>query len=170
MALPRQRDMNKTRISLLVVLLLTLAACGSEGGSPASGGGIPGESPTSDPDTPVTSDPSQRVDVPDASPSYTVPQPGQVDVRPIAWDSYNVGSDGNIYISYWSGVEPCYVLDRVEVDYAPKKVTVTLFEGHTETEEDVACIEIAVLKTTVITPDEPVGERRVVDGAHKAQG
>ncbi|MFP5299047.1 MAG: hypothetical protein ACLGHL_08680 [Actinomycetota bacterium] len=143
-------------------LLVFLAACG--GGSDPAGR----SAPPSDPDAPVSSVPSQRADVPSASPSYTVPEPGQADVRPIAWDSYNVGSDGNIYISYWSGVEPCYVLDRVEVDYGLKTVTVTLFEGHTETAEDVACIEIAVLKTTVIEPEEPVGDRPVVDGAHKA--
>lgn len=154
----------RVRVLLTALFLVTVAACGGQGPDPGARTTLP----TSDPEQPVTSVPSQRADVPSASPSYTVPQPGQADVRPIAWDSYNIGSDGNIYISYWSGVEPCYVLDRVDVDYGRKKITVTLFEGHTESDEDVACIEIAVLKTTVIEPAEPVGERLVVDGVHKA--
>jgi hypothetical protein len=51
------------------------------------------------------------------------------------------------------------------VDSGPGAVTVTLFEGHDASAGDVACIEIALLKKVVVQLDEPVGDRRVVDGA-----
>lgn len=150
-------------ISLVATLAFFVACGSSEGIDPGANGGP-------DPDTPVTSgpgdDPSQPA--PDPTPSYTEPQPGQLDVRPIAWESYNIGSDDRLYVSYWSGVEPCYVLDRVEVEYLPKKVFITLFEGHSPADEDTACIEIAMLKTTIVELDEPLGDRKVLDGAPKA--
>ncbi len=70
-----------------------------------------------------------------------------------------------VKLFWWSGVEPCNVLDRVEVEYTDEAVTMTLFEGHTETEEDVACIEIAMKKATIVELDEPLGDREIVDGA-----
>ena len=40
------------------------------------------------------------------------------------------GDDGRtVTIDFWSGVEPCYVLDHVDVGYATDEVTITLFEG-----------------------------------------
>ena len=94
------------------------------------------------------------------------PTPGMSDLYPRAFDKAVVGNDGRtLTIFFWSGVEPCYVLDHVDVDYGPNAITVTLFEGHDASAGDVACIEIAVLKKVVVQLDEPVGDRRVVDGA-----
>ena len=75
-------------------------------------------------------------------------------------------ADGtSVAIDFWSGVEPCAVLGRVDVDYGPNAVTITLLEGHLDVGEDVVCIEIAVLKQTVVQLDEPLGDREIVDGA-----
>ena len=94
------------------------------------------------------------------------PTPGMSDLYPHAFDKAVVGDDDRtLTIFFWSGVEPCYVLDHVDVDYGPGAITVTLFEGHDASAGDVACIEIALLKKVVVQLDEPVGDRRVVDGA-----
>ena len=110
-------------------------------------------------DNPVVTDPydgAQKVE----------PTPGMSDLYPRAFDKAVVGDDGRtLTIFFWSGVEPCYVLDHVDVDYGPGAITVTLFEGHDASAGDVACIEIALLKKVVVQLDEPVGDRRVVDGA-----
>jgi hypothetical protein len=95
-----------------------------------------------------------------------VPTPGMAGVRPHAFDHAVVGDDGTtVTIFFWSGVEPCYVLDHVDVSFGAKAVTITLFEGHDPNAGDVACIEIALLKKVVVELDEPVGDREIVDGA-----
>ncbi len=110
-------------------------------------------------DDPVVTDPSQGA-------QKVEPTPGMSDVYPRAFDKAVVGDDGRtLTIFFWSGVEPCYVLDHVDVDYGPGAITVTLFEGHDASAGDVACIEIALLKKVVVQLDEPVGDRRIVDGA-----
>ena len=86
-------------------------------------------------------------------------------VNPTAFDKAVVGKDGKtLTIFFWSGVEPCYVLDHVDVDEGRDAVTVTLFQGHDANADDVACIDIALLKKVVVQLDEPVGDRSIVDG------
>ncbi len=94
------------------------------------------------------------------------PTPGMSGVNPTAFDEAVVGKDGTtLTIFFWSGVEPCYVLDHVDVDSGPGAITVTLFQGHDASAGDVACIDIALLKKVVVQLDEPAGDRRIVDGA-----
>jgi hypothetical protein len=93
------------------------------------------------------------------------PRPGMSGVNPTAFDKVVVGDDGRtLTIFFWSGVEPCYVLDHVDVDYGADAITVTLFQGHDASAGDAVCIEIALLKKVVVQLDEPVGDRRIVDG------
>ncbi|MBA3737423.1 MAG: hypothetical protein H0W97_02535 [Actinobacteria bacterium] len=110
-------------------------------------------------DEPVVTDPydgAQKVE----------PTPGMAGVNPTALDKVVVGDDDRtLTIFFWSGVEPCYVLDHVEVDAGRDAITVTLFQGHDASAGDVACIEIALLKKVIVQLDEPVGDRRIVDGA-----
>lgn len=161
-----------------------------EGLESASGG--PGSDGCNDMiDDPVAVDPGdcgQKVSGtgPDASVSYTPcpgdedpkitdpydgaqkvePTPGMSGVSPRIFDkAVGGGGDQTVTIFFWSGVEPCYVLDHVDVDEGPGAITVTLFEGHDASAGDVACIEIALLKKVVVQLDEPVGARRIVDGA-----
>ncbi len=94
------------------------------------------------------------------------PTPGMSGVNPTAFDKAVAGKDGKtLTIFFWSGVEPCYVLDHVDVDEGRDAVTVTLFQGHDAKADDVACIDIALLKKVVVQLDESVGDKNIVDGA-----
>lgn len=99
-------------------------------------------------------------------PQVVEPRPGMVNVHPAGFDTATIGDDGRtLTITFWSGVEPCYVLDHVDVAYGDDAVTVTLFQGSDPNGGDVACIEIAVLKQVTITLDQPLAGRTIVDGA-----
>ena len=121
----------------------------------------------SDPDEPVGG-PTGGGDGPAAepTPSPVTPQPGMSDVRARPWEDVEVGSDDRtLTVAFWSGIEPCYVLDRVEVVEASETVTVTLFEGHDPADRDTACIEIGVYKSVTVKLSSPLDGRRIVDGA-----
>jgi hypothetical protein len=152
---------SKLIASLMLTAVLTVA-CGE--------GTTPGASPSAsaDPDDPVSSTPGGGGN-PNPSPSYTQPKPGQENVHAIGWDSYSADKKGRLFISFYSGVEPCYVLDHIDVIERDEKVTITLWEGNAPDSEDVACIEIAELKTTIIQLEEPLGQRKLLDGAAKHQ-
>jgi hypothetical protein len=103
---------------------------------------------------------------PDAGAQLVEPTPGMADARPHAFDHVVVAGDGrSVSVFFWSGVEPCYQLDHVDVAYGAETITITLFEGHDASAGDVACIEIALVKEVVVSLDEPVGGREIVDGA-----
>jgi hypothetical protein len=119
-----------------------------------------------DPDSPVSSGPITGRPPDDGSPQVVEPRSGMVDVFPRPYDTAAPDDDGTrVTIDFWSGVEPCTVLDRVDVRYDSRTVTITLFEGRDPNAGDVACIEIAVQKRVVVRLDEPLGDRRIVDGA-----
>ena len=116
--------------------------------------------------TPCPGDEPPVVTDPDDGAQLVEPTPGMADVRSHIFDHFVVSDDGlSVTVFFWSGVEPCYVLDHVDVDEGPGTVTITLFEGHDTSAGDVACIDIALLKKVVVQLDEPVGDRTVVDGA-----
>ncbi|HEV8564592.1 MAG TPA: hypothetical protein VGR41_06730 [Actinomycetota bacterium] len=99
-------------------------------------------------------------------PQIVVPRSGMDNVRARPFDTATVGDDGRtVTIDFVSGIEPCTVLDHVKVRYGSKIVTLTLFEGNDPSAGDVACIEIGVFKRVIITLDEPLGDRTIVDGA-----
>jgi diguanylate cyclase (GGDEF)-like protein/PAS domain S-box-containing protein len=131
----------KPRVLVLALTLLVVAC----GGSGSDRGAQP-----EDPDRPVAHTPDPFVSEPGSSPTLVEPQPGQVDVRPIPWEKAEPRGPRRVEIRFVSGVEPCNVLDHIDVDYLEKEVEITLFEGHAESEEDVACIEIAVEKRTIV--------------------
>ena len=116
--------------------------------------------------TPCPGDEPPAVTDPDQGAQLVEPTPGMADVRSHIFDHVVVNDDGSsVTVFFWSGVEPCYVLDHVDVDEGPDAVTITLFEGHDTSGGDVACIDIALLKKVVVQLDAPVGDRRIVDGA-----
>lgn len=166
-------------VSLGVLLVITVAAATADGSPPPTaseqpaisdpaggtmpaGGGAMGMCAPGYPDcVDVIVDPSGLGD-----PQIVEPRPGMTNVYPRIYDTARIGDDGTtVTIDFWSGVEPCYVLDHVDVAYGADEVTVTLFEGSDPTGGDVACIEIGVSKRVVITLDEPLGDRALVDGA-----
>jgi hypothetical protein len=86
-----------------------------------------------------------------------------VHARP--FDDATIGDDDvTVTIDFVSGVEPCSVLDHVGVSYGADAVTITLFEGYDPAAGGVACIDIGVFKRVVITLDQPLGDRTIVDG------
>lgn len=94
------------------------------------------------------------------------PTPGMANLHPIGFDKVVVGDDDRtLTIFFWSGVEPCYVLDHVDVAETPDTITITLFQGNDPSAGDVACIEIAELKKVVVQLDAPVAGRAIEDGA-----
>jgi len=114
--------------------------------------GDPGGGPGGDPGT--------------GKPQIVEPTPGMDNVRPTAFDTATIGDDDTtLTILFWSGVEPCYVLDHVAVTYGADAVTVTLFQGSDPNAGDVACIDIALQKQVTVTLDEPLAGRAIVDGA-----
>ena len=123
-----------------------------------------------DPDSPVDyavcpddQDPAPWGDPSTAQP--VEPTPGMAGVRARPFDRAMLNDDGTVTILFTSGVEPCAVLDHVTVDEGDTAVTITLYEGHDPDAGDVACIEIAVLKSVTITLDPPLDGRSIVDGA-----
>jgi hypothetical protein len=159
--------MKTPRLALITGLLLatTLGAC-SAGAAPSptpAASTTPQPSPTAAPPTQVPGgigsdgpntgigggggvnpDPGQA--------NFVVPRPGTRDPHPVSIQSLQAQVDGRrvIVIATWtSGVEPCYQLDTAAVKRDANSFTVALTEGHGGA-EDVACIEIAMEKSTRI--------------------
>jgi len=99
------------------------------------------------------------------APNLVEPRPGMDNVAPVDWDNAAVENDQTVTLSWWSGVEPCNVLDRVEVEYTDEAVIITVFEGSEPSDEGHMCIEIAERRGTVVELDEPLGARSLKDGA-----
>ena len=151
------------RLLLPGLSALILAACTAAGGgglatgSPAtsppastSPGGAgsepnPGTGGTTSP--PASGEPSAPAPVA----TIVVPKPGRLDVHPVGATAIEARVDGRhvtVKLTWWSGVEPCNVLDSVGVETAGSHVRLTIREGADR--RDVACIEIAMLKATVV--------------------
>jgi hypothetical protein len=150
---------------------------GSEPGSSGDGAPPPAGAPSpgcgqdvvsgSGPDGVVSNAPCQPAGPPtEPRPQIVVPRPGMSGVTPIAFSSATVRPDDRtIDVRFWSGVEPCSVLDHVDVAYGSDTVTITLFQGSDPTAGMVACPDIAMLKQVTVTLDQDLGGRRIVDGA-----
>lgn len=186
MRIPTKAMVSGTLAIAAIVVAATISLAGGGGSNPvpaSPGNGAAPSDPTGSngglamciaptgptgPETPVCNDvitvPGD--DVPDPGPQVVEPRPGMARVYPRIFDTATVGDDGRtVSIDFVSGVEPCYVLDRVDVAYGADTVTITLFEGNDPDHPDVACIEIGVFKRVVITLDEPLAGRTIVDGA-----
>ena len=123
------------------------------------------------PDASVSFTPCPGDEEPAPSDPYTGAEPveprsGMDGVAPIPFDKVVVGADDRtLTVYFWSGVEPCYVLDHVDVDENAGAITITLFQGHDPSAVSAVCIEIAVLKKVEVHVDAPVAGRRIADGA-----
>jgi hypothetical protein len=124
------------------------------GGEP--GGGEPGFPGTGDPLTDPLTDPA--TDDPATAP---------VDPMAVVIDSYYLHDDGRrMSVSYTIGVPECYgTIAEPKVKETDSSVTITLTRIPPENLGDVACIEIALLKTVDIRLDAPLGDRVVLDGS-----
>jgi hypothetical protein len=145
-----------------IIAGLALGACGDPAPSAIEPGGATA-SPS--PDEPVSSTPG-NVRPGAGKRTLLTPRPGMADLHPMSWDKAKVSGNGRtVRLNFYIGVAPCYVLDHVDVDYGPKTVTITLFQGHDPSDENSVCIDIAMAAATIVHLDEPLGDRRIVDGA-----
>jgi hypothetical protein len=154
------------RAAAAVALAVLLAACGGSGPDapvsapdpvpPPGAGGTP-------PDAAV----APGAGAPGGDPQIVVPRSGMADVRPRPWEwaTPREGDERVVDITFWSGVEPCAVLERVDVDERDDAVVVTLFEGRDPGSARVPCPDLAVQKQVSVELSEPLGARQVLDGA-----
>lgn len=154
--------MNLRPVVVAMTIALVSVACGGAG--PEFGGEPPVEAmPEPDRAVPVLPDGAEPGQPPEEA-QLVEPTPGMEGVHPVEWDAASM--DGTtVEVSWWSGVAPCTVLDRVEVEETEDVVTITLFEGSEPSDEEVGCIMIAQRKRTIVELSEPVGTRDLVDGA-----
>ena len=118
------------------------------------------------PDASVGFTPCPDDEPPVIHPQVVEPTPGMADVHARLFDTATVRDDGRtVNVDFTSGVEPCAVLDHVDVSYGADAVTITLFEGHDPSAGEVACIAIGVFKRTIVTLDQPLDGRAIIDGA-----
>jgi hypothetical protein len=114
-------------------------------------------------DEPISSPPDAVV--PGGGDALVVPKPGQLDVHPIAADSFAAQVDGRhviLTITYTSGVEPCSVLDTIIVERGQGSYAITLREGHGPGEQ--VCIMIAkVMRTQVDLGEIDPGTYTITD-------
>lgn len=154
-------------LALALAAGLTVGACSSAGAPPASDpppstqppaasepGGGNGGGTGGDPGTGIGSDLPIRqppIDPGAGQPTLVVPRPGQRDLRPVSPMTLQASVDGRrvlVKVIWYSGVEPCNVLDSVKVERSGTDIAITPFEGTGDA--NAMCIEIAVLKATIV--------------------
>jgi hypothetical protein len=146
--------MRRPATPLLVVGLL-LAACAYQ----PFVGGDPNARPSSDPESPVATAPGSPGPAPSgASPIRETPNPDVVDPYTPAIDHFAIGVDGRtVVVVYWGGTQACFGLQRVEVTTDPDGVNVlTVYEGTLPEAVGQACTMEAVLKSALVTLDQPI--------------
>ena len=164
------------RLAGPLALVLLVAACTGAAGSsgspaPSSPPATAAPSPSADP--PATVDPNEPVgtDVPPGGGGggngpLIVPKPGQLEPRPVRMDELKAAVTGRnlvVTATWTSGVEPCYVLDRIVVEKGADSFTITLLEGRGL--GDPICIEIAQTKQTQVDLGEVApGTYTITDG------
>jgi hypothetical protein len=136
--------------------------------NPAPGAQTPGSAPGSAP--PVVSTQAPNPLQPPADPfqpqsKLVEPRPGMDNVHQTGWERVEILGPNRVRVHFVSGVEPCSVLDHVDVEYRPAEIVITLFEGSDPAARDAACIMIAVYKAVDVDLGEPIGGRQFVDGA-----
>lgn len=159
---PEPKLVTRSTPAVLAALTVLVAGCG--GTTPKSSADDP-EQPTSCSATEPCASPRPEP----SRPGSVTPRGGMTDVHPVPFETAAAEDDGRVVrVVWWSGVEPCYVLDHVDLVETAKTVTITLYEGHDPAARDVACIELAVQKQTLVELDEPLRDREIVDGAKRA--
>jgi hypothetical protein len=162
---PRSHRSSPHRSVFLVVLAALALAAAACGGDDDTSVGGPGTAVTTAPggDEPVTSPPGAGT-VPGAGPTRVEPDPDAQDPRPVTFDpTMAQATDGGVLVRFYSGIAPCYVLQRVEVAETDETVAVGLFVGNLSGGEDIACIQIAMLYEVEIDLAAPLGDRTLVD-------
>ena len=157
---------SQVGLAAIVIATVALAAC-------TAGASVTTSTPASAP--PASAAPSATApgdsgvpgdDLgPGGSGAVVVPKPGQLDVHPIAADSFSARVDGRhvvLTITYTSGVEPCSILDTIIVQRGQGSFAITLREGHGPGNQ--VCIMIAKeMKTQVDLGELDPGSYTITD-------
>jgi hypothetical protein len=99
-----------------------------------------------------------------------VPNRGMANARPAAIDRVSFEGDrSKLRVLYWNGVEDCYGLHRVEQKWGKDSVVITVFTGSKPLPANTACIDIAVSAATIVTLQQELGNRKVIDGSTNQQ-
>jgi hypothetical protein len=173
----------KHLIPVMLVIAMLFAACGdptADRGSDVAAGG--GGSSGSTGDDGVTTDPAAGSTCPVDDPECSVTSepiiadpgdnptardvaitPGLNNPNMTVFDKHKVLDGNKLKLFFWGGVEDCYGVDHVDVEYANDVVIATIFYGN-KPQADM-CIELAEYQAVTVQLDEPLGDRKVVDGA-----
>jgi hypothetical protein len=84
-------------------------------------------------------------------PAIVIPRPGQKNPHPVGATTLQASVDGRhvlVKVTWYSGVEPCSVLDSVKVERSGSEISIGLVEGSSDL--NAICIEIAQLKATIV--------------------
>lgn len=156
---------STTIIGLALVALLSATACGEP--SPNDGGAPPGDAGgQQDPDDPVTSTPDPGGDQGSMKALEVQLREQLVQPRAHPFEKSKVVKDGKaVELYFWDGIQACGGPQRIESEYRPEEVALTLFVGRNPTAE--VCTEQAVYKVLTVSLDEPLDGRQIVDGARK---
>jgi hypothetical protein len=149
------------KIATLLLLAAMLAGCRLMAEGPGAGGS-PGRS--SGPDDPVVSSPDPSADEPPPGDGALreEPNPDVVEERGVAVDHFRIGPDGRTLVVYWWGGTPaCFALREVLVEVQGATPVVSVLEGTLPEAVGAACTAEAVLKSAVVTLDDPI----LVDGS-----
>jgi hypothetical protein len=179
---------SRRSLSLALPLVLVIAACGAAAAPSPTPVETPRATPTAVPGVggqpggggsggntgggivfPVP--PGQLVDPLLGEATPVVPVAGRLNPHPVSVQLVRAVADGDgvlVELRWWSGIEPCYALDSVQIerDDAAKTIRLTVIEGTGP--GDVACIDIAVLKATVVDLGELDAGTWTISGAGDA--
>ena len=82
------------------------------------------------------------------------------------FEKSKIVKDGEaVELYFWDGIQACGSPQRIESEYRPGAVALTLFVGRNPKAE--VCTEQAVYKMLTVSLEEPLDGRQVVDGARK---
>ena len=145
------------RITLaLVCLVVVLHACAYVGRG--AGSASPGAGDSGSKDDPISATPG---DVPSPPPgdgaTREEPDPSVVDAHGAAVDHFAIGADGRTVVVYWwGGNTTCFGLKEITVDVQRGTPVIVVLEGTRADAVGQACTMEAVLKSFIVTLDEPI--------------
>jgi hypothetical protein len=170
MTTPRSRRLTSLALSLATIVLLAACAAatapspsgsppatssgpsefppggGSDGGAGAGGGAV------GDPGTGIGAPGQQIPIIPGAGQAaLVIPRPGQLNPHRVSPTLLQASVDRRhvlVKVTWYGGVEPCYVLDSVRVEASGREIAISVFEGSSD--RNAVCDEMARLKATIV--------------------
>ena len=159
------RTTHRAVLAGAILMAMLVVACSSAAAPASSPSPVPAspspsaaDLPTSDPG--ASPDPNTGVSGPSdpipvdpgaGQPALVIPRPGQLNPHPVGAALLEPAVDGHhviVKVTWWSGVEPCNVLDSVQIERTSNAIVLTLIEGSGDA--NAICIELAQQKATIV--------------------